>query len=305
MTKIQTVTGEVDSETLGFVLPHEHVFMDGYDETVNSGMILNDPIVARDELIAYRNAGGKTLVDQTPYGLHPDPVSLRDMSESSGVVIIAGTGVYWERFHPAWLCEMSEEEIAKLFIRDITIGIAGTDVKAGIIGEIATGHRVISPCEERVLRAAAVAQLETGLPLATHALFTEIGLRQVRCLEKAGAQLDRVVIGHVDTMLSLDYHERLLAEGVWIAYDCIGQKDKVRDEDRADAVIELVKRGHGRRLLLSSDIGYRTNLEYFGGNGYSHVIRNFLPMLVDRGLDESSVRMLTVENPRALLTPAA
>ncbi|RPI22085.1 MAG: phosphotriesterase, partial [Actinobacteria bacterium] len=219
MKKVQTVLGEISPDELGFTLPHEHVFHDIYEITLNSHMILSDPQVAKRELSIYKEKGGRSIVDQTVHGLNPNPEALRQVAADVGINIIAGTGFYWERFHPTWLADMSETDMVELLVSDLTEGFTGTDVRAGIIGEIGTNHRGISPAEERVLRACAAAQREVRVPISTHALFTRIGMDQARTLADAGADLDKVVIGHVDTTPDVDYHEELVRFGVWIAYD--------------------------------------------------------------------------------------
>lgn len=299
---VQTVTGEVSPDDLGFVLPHEHVFHDMYEITMNSHLILNDKRIARDELQHYKNAGGTTLVDQTVYGLNPEPEDLAEVALEVGLHIIAGTGFYWGKFHPEWLADMSEREIVALLVKDLTSGFGTTDIKAGILGEIASHHRAVSPAEERVFRAVAAAQREVPVPIATHALFTRIGMEQVRILETAGADLEKVVVGHVDTLPDVDYHEELLRTGVWIAYDCVGQLDKQSDEQRADAIMELVERGWTRRLLLSMDVAKRGALRSYGGGGYDYLITSFLPLLRERGADDELIDTLTRHNPRDLFS---
>ena len=302
MKHVQTVLGEVSPGDLGFVLPHEHVFHDVYEITMNSQMILSDPAVARRELGLFKEKGGTTIVDQTVHGLNPDPEALRSVAADVGINIVTGTGFYWEKFHPDWLAEMTEADIVRLMVSDLTVGFRGTDVKAGIIGEIGTHHRAITPAEERVIRASAQAQREVGVPIATHALFTRIGMDQARAFEKAGADLDKVVIGHVDTTPDVDYHEELIKAGVWIAYDSVGQLDKQPDEQRADAIVELLRRGYRDRILLSSDVGKRGALRAYGGQGYDHVITNFLPLLAERGVTQDVIDHLTRTNPQRLFT---
>src|ERR687888_21237 len=113
---IRTVTGEIQSTELGFVLPHEHIFHDMYEITMNSQLILSDKTVAKRELKAYRDAGGDTLVDQTIYGLHPEPELVAEVARDVGVYVILGTGFYWEKFHPHWLAGMSHREIVALLV---------------------------------------------------------------------------------------------------------------------------------------------------------------------------------------------
>ena len=144
---VQTVTGEVTADRLGLVLPHEHIYLDGFTTALSPDLILDDPTTAREELALFQKAGGTTIVELTIHGLNPDPVGLRAISQELGILIVAGTGFYWERFYPSWMQGMSVAALTRLLIGEIEKGIAGTDVRAGIIGEIGTGNRAISPAE--------------------------------------------------------------------------------------------------------------------------------------------------------------
>jgi phosphotriesterase-related protein len=299
---VQTVLGEVAVEDLGFTLPHEHLLIDLYELTMSSQLMLGDEALAAAELARFRDAGGRTLVDQTVYGMHPEPEALARISRATGVSIVAGTGVYWEKFHPPWVRDLSEAELTALFVHDLTAGFGETGIRAGLLGEIGSGHRAITPAEARVFRAVAAAQREVPVPIATHALFTRIGLAQADLLEAAGADLEKVVIGHADTNADLAYHEELLRRGVWVAYDCVGQLDKQSDEDRADALMELVRRGWLGRLLISMDVAKRGALHRYGGGGYDHLSTAFLPLLRERGADDATIDALTRANPRALFS---
>jgi phosphotriesterase-related protein len=196
---------------------------------------------------------------------------------------------------------MSVPEIAKRFVEHITIGFPGTDIRAGIMGELGTHHRKITPTETNVLQAAALAQKETGVPIGTHALFTEIGIDQLNILEEAGADLDITLIGHVDTNRDLNYSRKLLARGVWIAYDAVGQLDKQTDELRAKSIVTLVREGHGKKMLISTDIAGRSRMVTHGGDGYGYLLNKFLPILKTAGLSDTEIATLTQENTRRYL----
>ena len=116
MKTVETVRGPVPADELGFVLPHEHIIVDTYDVRRNSEGVLLDHQMAIDEVAFFKEAGGDTIVEQTIYGLHPDPLGLRDISEKTGVHIITGTGFYWEMYYPSWLAQMSTTDIAKRFV---------------------------------------------------------------------------------------------------------------------------------------------------------------------------------------------
>jgi phosphotriesterase-related protein len=299
---IQTVTSEINPNQLGFVSPHEHIYLDAFETALTPELILDDPKIARSELESYQKAGGNTIVECTIHGLNPNPLGLRELSEKLALNIIAGTGLYWDRFYPAWARHLSVDQYRKLLETELTQGIAGTTVRAGIIGEIGTGNRTVSPDEANLFRAAAAAHRAIGVPITTHAPFGRAGLRQIEILEEAGADLSRVVIGHVDTVHDVDYHEQLARRGVMIQYDTIGRRDCGRDEDRAAAIVEMVRRGYARQIMMSSDVCRRGHLHFYGGFGYDHLIINFLPMLRQLGLDQATIDLLTKENPKRLFT---
>jgi predicted metal-dependent phosphotriesterase family hydrolase len=301
MKTVQTVRGPIPADQLGFVLPHEHIIVDTYDVRRNSEGVLLDHQMAIDEVGFYKAAGGDTMVEQTIYGLHPDPEGLRDISEKTGVHIIAGTGFYWEMYYPQWLANMSTSEITKRFVEHITVGFPGTDIRAGFMGELGTSHRGITPTETKVLQAAAHAQKEIGIPIGTHALFTEIGIDQLNVLEEAGADLEITVIGHCDTNRDVNYSRKLLKRGVWIAYDAVGQFDKQTDERRAESITTLVREGYLDKILISTDIAGRSRMVTHGGKGYGYLLTHFLPMLRDAGLTEAEISTLTRANPQRFL----
>jgi phosphotriesterase-related protein len=300
--RIQTVTGEIAPDALGFVAPHEHIFLDGFEVALTPELILDDPHIAQAEVRRFREAGGDTIVECTIHGLNPNPNALRTVAEKVGLNIIAGTGLYWDRYYPQWARNASEDDFRALLARELSEGFEGTSVKAGIIGEIGTGNRTITPQERKLFSAAAKVQRELGVPITTHAPFGRIGLAQIQMLEEAGADLSRVVIGHVDTVNDPDYHEQLARKGVYIEFDTIGRKDCGSDDGRAASVAEAVRRGYLRQVLISSDVCRRGHLHAFGGFGYDHILNNFIPMLRAAGLDQAALDTITRENPKRLFS---
>jgi predicted metal-dependent phosphotriesterase family hydrolase len=301
---VQTVTGPVQIDELGITMLHEHLIVDMYEPSLNALGVLLDERAAAEELALYGEAGGGTVVDQTTIGLNPDFEALRRISEVSGVRIVAGTGVYWRRFRPAWVETMTEAELAELFIRELTEGRGPDHIRAGIIGEIATGHRDIDDVEARVFRASAAAQRATGAPIAAHALFTRIGLDQLDILEGAGADPGAILVGHGDTCPDESYHLAVLQRGAWLGFDTVGQLDKATDDWRADRIAAMAELGHLGRILVSSDVAKRPALLRNGGGGYAHVLNDFVPRLAARGFGDAEIRQLLVDNPRRFFEAA-
>src|SRR4029077_8029785 len=100
---IQTVTGPIAADAVGFTLTHEHVAMgisgheperQPHDHPWEWWDVFNDEDVIADELDRFKELGGSVLVDLTDIGLGRDPLRLRRISERTGVRIVAGCGWY-------------------------------------------------------------------------------------------------------------------------------------------------------------------------------------------------------------------
>jgi predicted metal-dependent phosphotriesterase family hydrolase len=299
---IQTVDGPVDPAALGVTLTHEHVFLELWANDGHSGMLqVRDEDVLAAELARFRAAGGDCLVDQTPGGAGRDPLGLRRVSARTGVKIVTGCGWYTEPYYaPADdLPRRSVGSIAAQLVDEIRGGFGDTGVRPGIIGEIGASQGWISPLEERVHRAAARAQRETGLPLATHTLYHSTGLAQMALFDEEGVDPARVCIGHCDTFPSLDYCLSVARWGAFVSIDNVGHVAGDHESSVARVVLGLLDAGFGAQVLLSQDVGQVSELRSRGGRGYTYLDEHFLPAL---GLDEDTLRLLRVENPRRWLT---
>ena len=193
--KIHTVLGAIEPSALGRTLMHEHVFCDIYRVTGRLNELLNDEALAVEELAALRAAGGRALVEVTTPDLGRDPLALRRVAEATELHMIMGTGWYRQPFYPPEIDALSTIELADMMIAELTDGVAGTGIRAGIIGEIGIHLDYATAQEERVLRAAARAQKATGAPITTHASMYPVGLAQLEILKDEGVDLNRVIIG--------------------------------------------------------------------------------------------------------------
>jgi phosphotriesterase-related protein len=302
---VQTVDGPVDPDSLGVTLTHEHVFLEMWSRD-GEGYIgqLRDEDVLAAELGTFRAAGGGCLVDQTPGGGGRDPLGLRRISARTGIQIVTGCGWYTEPYYPPAddLARRSVASIAEQLVEEIRTGLDGTGVRPGIIGEIGASQGWISPLEERVHRAAARAQVATGLPLATHTLYHSTGAAQMALFDEEGVDPARVCIGHCDTFPSLDYCLAVARWGAYVSIDNVGHVAGDHEEQVRRVVLGLLDAGFGAQILLSQDVGQVSELRSRGGRGYTYLSERFLPAL---DLDERTVNALTVENPRRWLTIAA
>jgi predicted metal-dependent phosphotriesterase family hydrolase len=304
---IQTVTGAVAPDAIGVTLTHEHVYLDMWstDGVTHVGQLADDDVLAA-ELGAFRAAGGTCVVDQTPGGAGRKPLALAAMAERTGLHIVTGCGWYTEPFYPPRddLARRSTADIADELIGEIRDGLDGTGVKPGIIGEIGASQGWVTPLEERVHRAAARAQVATGLPFATHTLHHGAGREQMRILDEEGVDPSRVCIGHCDTWPDLDYCLEVARWGGYVSFDNIGFQLGDHEVSVRRLVLELVEHGFAERLLLSHDVGQMPELRSRDGRGYTYLAETFLPSLAAAGLDTATIETITVDNPRRWLTIA-
>ena len=305
MSHLQTVTGDVRAEGAGITLPHEHLFLTAWANDGQGSMLqVRDEALLLSELEAFRAAGGTCLVDQTPRGCGRDPAGVKRLAEASGLSIVMGCGWYTEPFYPGAdeLERRSVESITAQLLAEIGEGLDGTGVKPGLIGEIGVAQGWISPLEERVHRAAARAQVRSGLPLATHTMHADVGIAQLELFAEEGVDLSRVCIGHCDSQPYLEYCLTVLERGAYVAFDNIGAQMGRLEERVAGLVCELVARGHASHILLSHDVGQMHELRYFGGRGFTYLAESFLPRLRSSGLDEDIINEFVTTNPQRFLS---
>jgi predicted metal-dependent phosphotriesterase family hydrolase len=308
--RVMTVTGPMPPERLGFTLPHEHTSARPEVAARREQLFdfTSDPELIIDELRDFRRRGGSCLIDVTSGGLGRDPLWLRDLSTRSGILIVMGAGWYRGDWYPpeARIDRRSVIDLAAEIVFEFEHGVAGSGVRPGIIGEIGTDHGWVSAQEERVHRAAARAACDTGLAVTTHALHSQVGLDQLRIFEDEGLDPARVIIGHADSVPSLDYYLAILDRGANVQFDLLGAPgDAVLEHGEPrliEIIVELLERGFSDRILLSHDVSANRQLKAYGGNGYTYLQQHFLPSLRTAAVAEGEIAQMTIENPRRILT---
>jgi phosphotriesterase-related protein len=308
--RAQTVTGAIDPAELGWVLPHEHtaIALWHIPNRWDYWELRRDEPVIVEELTAFRDAGGGSIVDLTVDGVGRDPEWLAGLARATGLHVVMGSGWYRGAYYPAeaLIDRRSVDALADVIVRDATVGVGETGIRAGIIGEIGVDKPWLSAQEERVHRAAARAARQTGLAITTHAVQSAVGLEQLDVFEAEGADLTRVVIGHADSYPSLDYHLAIAERGATVEFDFLGMSftplERHGEPRIIDHLRELLARGHVERILLSQDVCHDSQLRRYGGHGYTYLAESFLPRLRDAGVSEDEIRTITIDNPRRLLT---
>src|SRR5262249_43230364 len=146
----------------------------------------------------FTKRGGKTICDVTLQEIGRNPEGLARIAKRAGINVVMGCGFYREFNYPKIVNELTSRELAEYLVREIEVGVGDSGIRAGIIGEIGTGRGFVRPAEERVFRAAALAQARTGVAITTHTTrWGSLALEQIAMLREFGADLSHVIIGHL------------------------------------------------------------------------------------------------------------
>ena len=299
-----TTQGPVPAEGLGIVLPHEHIFTDLRGPTT-PGYAQADPAdvvrVMAPYLAEALGKGVGLMFECSSIGVGRNVPILAQVSEASGLPVVVPTGVYGRaNFAPPQHRNMTEDQLATLFINEINEGIEGTGIKAGFI-KVATDSGALTPLMERILLAAGRAANETGAAIASHTPTGSNAIRQVDILRSISPTI-RFIWVHAQNESNRSIHHQVAARAGFIEFDNLGWNPG-QDSTHIAAIKELLDSGYGNRILLSHDAGWYRPGEADGGTQkpYTYLTDNFIPKLRNAGIDDATIRMITETNPiRAL-----
>ena len=189
----QTVNGPIKKKEIGFTLMHEHIFCDlrkpenrnnflnkkeeitidnrfeinYYQNDNQQNLILDDYEKAVDELNSFREFGGNTIVELSTIGLNPEPKKLSKISQETGVNIIIGRGHYTDDYLDEYSLNSDVEDLRKLMFQHLQDGFEGTNIRAGLIGEIGCSWH-LKESEKKSLQAALDIQNDIGVTISIH-----------------------------------------------------------------------------------------------------------------------------------------
>lgn len=308
--QIMTVTGPIPASELGNTLAHEHVLVDwiGADSTGyhrwNRSDVINRMKPYFDEA---RDLGIRAMFECTPAYLGRDPFILRELSENTGIRIVTNTGYYGavdNHFMPDHAWEESAEEIAARWIDEFNNGIDGSDIRPGFIKISVAGDGALSDLHRKIITAAALTHLETGLTILSHTTGSAPAAEQVELLKGLGVDPSAWVWTHAQAG-DLNTQINLAMEGAWISLDNFNVDP---DGDGADQgnldwfrerLMTLKNEDLLNRVLISHDAGYYNPDEEDGGpiRGYTAISRYLVPALLEDGFTYDEISQLLVHNP--------
>ncbi|MBQ2890676.1 MAG: hypothetical protein IJE44_03410 [Clostridia bacterium] len=311
---INTVTGKIKKRNFGTILIHEHIRCASNDLLHTFGEKWHDEQYLKEFaskiLCEMRIKYGLGLwVDGTPIDLGRDYALLREVSENSGVFIVASTGLY--HFPSCYTADHSEQEIASWFIDEYRCGMEGSTVKPGIL-KGASDVAGITKDNAKRLKALAIAQEETGLPLYVHSNHKgKLVDEQLGILLETISNPEKIIIGHAANRPDAEYLERILDRGCYIAMDqchCAGYSM----EEIGKTLVKLIRDGYEDKILLSNDLCIYTDFGTRKNTGfqlsvdeqvkrYGHLFNDVYQGFCEAGGSESEFQKMLSVNPVAVL----
>lgn len=325
MNFVNCITGPKNSGELGRTLMHEHFLfgycgfqgdatLGGFDEEAYTKACVKAVSDAR----AY---GIETIVDATTNECGRNVRFLKKISDLTGINIICSTGYYFqaESSYAYWNFRKSfadiEQEIYDMMYTEVTKGIEGTDIKAGVI-KLASSFNEITPMEEHFFKAAARVQHDTGVVIITHTQQGTMGVQQADLLIANGASPEKIAIGHMCGSTDIAYHEDVLKRGVYVNLDRFSLQGELfhtpTDEQRMDVIKTLCDKGYGDKILLGHD-SVNVNLgrplvmtpfmqEALKDANIRTIGAKVLPGLKARGMSDNAIDALLTANPQRIFS---
>ena len=296
-----TVNGPVSSKKMGVSLTHEHILVDfiGADSITNQRWDKSKVIErALPFLKQIKDFGCQTFVECTPAFLGRDPLLLKTLSDSTGINILTNTGYYGagnDKYIPRFAFEETADQLASRWILEWDNGIDGTSVKPGFI-KIGVASGNLSDLHKKLIIAAALTHLKTGLTIASHTGPAIPAFEQIDILQKEGVAPEAFIWVHAQSEKDLSNHVKVARMGAWVSLDGLNDNNL---EDYIKMIRNLRDNSMLNKILLSHDAGWYRPGEENGGeySGYTTLFEKLIPHLRKENFSEKEINQLFAINP--------
>lgn len=248
--EVRTVLGKKKISKNTVSLSHEHICC--YSEYLN---MMSKSYLDKDKLVEKSADILKNIKEQYGVGLFLDctPVNigrnidlLKSISELSKVDIVCSTGFYYN--DEQILNCMSAETLADFIVED------ANNVCAGII-KAAVEYETVSDFNKKLLKATAIAQRKTGLPIVLHTnANNRNGTKALEILLAENVEPQNIVVGHLSDTEDVEYIKNFVKSGCYVALDRMyDDKSEEYITAKINQITALCNAGYTDNLLLSHD----------------------------------------------------
>lgn len=310
MNTVMTVKGPVDGKSLGFCQCHEHLMLSkGVSYEKSPVLLIDDLEKSTGEALRLVKHGGGTIVDAQPGGCNRMAEALLEISQRTGLHIIASTGFHKLYFYPQnhWLYTKSEEELEAVFLHELTRGMY-TDIdrhfheetmpsKAGIV-KMALDKEGLTPVYQKLFWAGAGAAIKAAVPVMLHIEQDADALALFHFLKEADVKPCHMIFCHMDrAVANLSVHKQLLKEGVFLEYDTIGRFKYHSDAREIEIFTSMLHEGYEDQILFSLDTT-RARLKTYDPDavGLDYLLTTFIPFMKENGITSEQINKISHAN---------
>lgn len=304
---IMTVQGPISPNDITAMVPHEHVLHSfGKPPTTNPRYDADHVRkIALPALRGLRAEGCNALAECTTEYFGRAPGDLRALSEESGVYIITNTGYYGaagDRYVPEHAYRDNAEELAERWSAEWENGIHDSGVRPGFI-KIGVDHPApLSEIDTKLVRAAALTHLATGLVIEVHSPKDgALGGIELDILAGEGVDPSAWIWVHADTVEDVDAVVGAAERGAWVEFDSLRKNNL---DERLGLLRRFKAEGHLDHVLLSHDESSYLPDRTEPIPTHVTLFTDFVPMLRENGFTDEEIHRLTVANPRRAFTVA-
>lgn len=297
---IQDVTGTHKLISDQIWLSHEHILVDfiGADsiqpDSWNHDSIIKEVMPYMEEL---KEFNVNYFVDATPNYLGRDVLLIENISKKTGIRIITNTGLYGARnnkFIPQYALEMTAEDLAEMWIDEYENGIDKTSIRPGFIKISVDNSIPLDTMHQKLVKAAALTHLKTGLTIASHT-GKAMGLwPQLAILKEVGVSPESFIWVHAQAEDNNDSYLKAAEMGCWISLDGLGWEL----EEHIEKILFAKENGILDRILISHDAGwYDPQKDKQTIKPFTDIFKKLYPQLKSHGFTDEDFKLLISTNP--------
>lgn len=306
---IITTTGSISAEEMGSTLIHEHILSRFGPPAEEPGQFDHQQVL--DEVVPYltylKSLGCRTIVDCTAAYFGRNAALMKKISETAEINLVTNTGIYGaagDDYVPDYTRQETPEQLAARWIDEFENGIQGTDVKPGFV-KIGVDGGPLSDIDAKLVRAAALTHLETGLLLQIHTSDNPKAVdQQLTILEEEGVHPSAWVWVHAHNMNTPEKLLEVARKGAWISLDGLRTRNYLNGFGDSQSTVmhhlQLIKAFKRNQLLdhvmLSHD-GSTYPPDGVPKRPMDVLYTTFIPMLKAAGFTDREINQVTVNNP--------
>uniref|UniRef100_A0A4W5N3C3 N-acetyltaurine hydrolase n=1 Tax=Hucho hucho TaxID=62062 RepID=A0A4W5N3C3_9TELE len=192
-----------------------------------------------------------------------------------------GAGYYVDATH--------SEDIRKMTVKKVVYGIGCS--------------WPIMDSEKKLLQATAHAHIELGCPVIIHLVWNPGAADDIS--KAVMSHLDRTIFDNGELLEFAKMRNNLEynlfgTEMLNYAYNL--EVDMPSDSQRVRLVAFLVQEGYEDNIVIVHDIHTKNRLTKYGGQDYSHILKNIVAKMLSRVINQTQVDKTLIENSKRWLT---